>query len=285
MTYSHYILTLRCRDVAGISAAVSSTLAANGAFITESSQFGDADSSTFFMRTVFSAPGPVPGTMASLRAALAPVEKMFDMQLALHDKSRRMRVMLAVSRHGHCLNHLLHRWHSNELPVEVVGVISNHEDMRSLVEWYGLPYHFLPMQGDKPAQEQRLLDTFESSGAQLLVLARYMQVLSDDLCRRLDGRCINIHHSFLPSFKGAKPYHQAHDRGVKVVGATGHYVTADLDEGPIIEQDTVRVDHAMDAAEFVQLGKDVENVVLARAVQWHAEHRVLLSGHRTVVFR
>ena len=285
MTDPHYILTLRCRDVAGISAAVASTLAANGAFITESSQFGDDDSGTFFMRTVFTAPGVPAGTMASLRAALAPVEARFAMELSLHDRARPMRIMLAVSKHGHCLNHLLHRWHSGELPIEIAGVISNHDDMRSLVEWYDLPYHHLPMQGDKPAQEKRLLDTFESSGAELLVLARYMQVLSDDLCRRLDGRCINIHHSFLPSFKGARPYHQAHARGVKVVGATGHYVTADLDEGPIIEQDTVRVDHAMEADAFVKLGKDVESVVLARAVQWHAERRVLLNGHRTVVFR
>ncbi len=285
MTDPHYILTLRCRDAAGISAAVSSALTSSSAFITESSQFGDADTGMFFMRTVFSAPGAPSATLASVRAALAPVEKRFEMQTALHDKSTPMPIMLAVSKHGHCLNHLLHRWHSRELPVEVVGVVSNHEDMRGLVEWYGLPYHYLPMRDEKASQERQFLETFESSGAQLLVLARYMQVLSDDLCRKLDGRCINIHHSFLPSFKGAKPYHQAHGRGVKVVGATGHYVTADLDEGPIIEQDTVRVDHAMDAAAFVQLGKDVENVVLARAVQWHAEHRIVLNGHRTVVFR
>ena len=285
MTDPHYILTLRCRDAAGISAAVSSALASSNAFITESSQFGDADTGMFFMRTVFSAPGTSSATLASVRAALAPVEKRFEMQTALHDKSKPMPIMVAVSKHGHCLNHLLHRWHSRELPVEVVGVVSNHEDMRGLVEWYGLPYHYLPMRDEKASQERQFLETFESSGAQLLVLARYMQVLSDDLCRKLDGRCINIHHSFLPSFKGAKPYHQAHGRGVKVVGATGHYVTADLDEGPIIEQDTVRVDHAMDAAAFVQLGKDVENVVLARAVQWHAEHRIVLNGHRTVVFR
>ena len=166
-----------------------------------------------------------------------------------------------------------------------MGVLSNHDDMRGLVAWYGLPYHHLPMKGDKPAQEAALLEKLALAEAELLVLARYMQVLSDDLCRRLEGRCINIHHSFLPSFKGAKPYHQAHDRGVKVVGATAHYVTADLDEGPIIEQDTVRVDHGMGADDFVRLGKDVENIVLARAVQWHAEHRVMLNGHRTVVFR
>jgi formyltetrahydrofolate deformylase len=281
----HYILTIRCRDAAGIVAAVSSALAGSGAFITESSHFGDAETGLFFMRTVFRASGASPATIDDFQAALDPVAKRFDMELNLHDKDRRMRVMLAVSKHGHCLNHLLHRWHAEELPIEVAGVVSNHDDMRSLVEWYGLAYHHLPTNGDKLAQEARLLHSFESSGAELLILARYMQVLSDDLCRRLDGRCINIHHSFLPSFKGARPYHQAHDRGVKVVGATGHYVTADLDEGPIIEQETVRVDHAMDAGAVVQLGKDVESVVLTRAVQWHAEHRVLLNGHRTVVFR
>jgi formyltetrahydrofolate deformylase len=198
-------------------------------------------------------------------------------------------VLIAVSKHGHCLNHLLNQWHAGELPVDVVGVLSNHEDMRRMVDWYGIPYHHLPMPGPeaggKPAQEARFLELVRSSGAELTVLARYMQVLSDDLCRQLDGRCINIHHSFLPSFKGAKPYHQAHARGVKVVGATAHYVTSDLDEGPIIEQDTVRVGHGLSGDGFVRIGKDVESVVLARAVHWHAEHRVLLNGRRTVVFR
>ncbi|TDP61240.1 formyltetrahydrofolate deformylase [Roseateles toxinivorans] len=280
-----FILTIRCRDAVGIVAAVSSTLAASGAFISESSHFGDDETDLFFMRTVFRVAGSRFTTIDDFRLALEPVAERFGMQMDLYDAKHRPKVMLAVSKHGHCLNHLLHRWHSDELPVDVVGVISNHDDMRRIAEWYGLPYHHLPMQGDKPAQEAQLLDRFESSGTELLVLARYMQVLSDDLCRSLEGRCINIHHSFLPSFKGAKPYHQAHGRGVKVVGATGHYVTADLDEGPIIEQDTVRVDHAMDAEAFVRLGKDVENIVLARAVQWHAERRVLLNGHRTVVFR
>ncbi len=280
-----FILTIRCRDAVGIVAAVSSALAASEAFITESSHFGDDETGLFFMRTVFRVAGPRFTTIEDFRLALAPVTQRFGAEMHLYDALHRIKVMLAVSKHGHCLNHLLHRWHSDELPIEVVGVLSNHEDMRRLTEWYGLPFHHLPMQGDKRAQEAQLLDRFESSGAELLVLARYMQVLSDDLCRSLEGRCINIHHSFLPSFKGAKPYHQAHGRGVKVVGATGHYVTADLDEGPIIEQDTIRVDHGMDADSFVRLGKDVENIVLARAVQWHAERRVLLNGHRTVVFR
>jgi len=281
-----FILTIKCRDAVGIVAAVSSALATNDAFIVESSHFGDDETGLFFMRTVFRVGGTHFKTADDFRLALAPVIHRFGMEVNLYDADHRPKVMLAVSRHGHCLNHLLHRWHSDELPVDVVGVLSNHEDMRRLVEWYGLPYYHLPMhQGDKQAQEALLLDRFETSGAELLVLARYMQVLSDDLCRRLEGSCINIHHSFLPSFKGAKPYHQAHGRGVKVVGATGHYVTADLDEGPIIEQETIRVDHAMDADTFVRVGKDVENIVLARAVQWHAERRVLLNGQRTVVFR
>jgi formyltetrahydrofolate deformylase len=284
MTQS-YILTIRCRDAVGIVAAVASALAASDAFISESSHFGDDGTGLFFMRTVFHPVGERFTTLDDFRVALAPVARRFDMQLALYDATQRMKVLVAVSRHGHCLNHLLHRWHSGELPVDVVGVVSNHDDMRRLVEWYGLPYHLLAPDGGKPAQEAQLAERFEASGAGLLVLARYMQVLSDDLCRRLEGRCINIHHSFLPSFKGARPYHQAHERGVKVVGATAHYVTPDLDEGPIIEQDTVRVDHTMDADAFVRLGKDVENIVLARAVHWHAEHRVLLNGQRTVVFR
>ncbi|CAD5374525.1 Formyltetrahydrofolate deformylase [Rubrivivax sp. A210] len=283
-TTPHCILTIRCRDAVGIVAAVASALASSEAFITESSHFGDEGTGLFFMRTVFRPTGTRFVTLEDFRVALAPVVQRFEMQLQLFDAMRRMKVMLAVSKHGHCLNHLLHRWHSGELPIEVVGVVSNHDEMRRLVDWYGLPYHHLPA-GDKPAQEARLLEHFSEAGAELLVLARYMQVLSDTLCQRLEGRCINIHHSFLPSFKGARPYHQAHERGVKVVGATAHYVTADLDEGPLIEQDTVRVDHTLDADAFVRLGKDVENVVLARAVHWHAEHRVLLNGRRTVVFR
>jgi formyltetrahydrofolate deformylase len=206
------------------------------------------------------------------------------MKLELHPAERRMKVLLAVSKHGHCLNHLLHQWHSGELPMDVVGVISNHEDLRRLVEWYGLPFHVLPTAGGKAAQEAHFGEVITQSGAELTVLARYMQVLSDQMCRQLQGRCINIHHSFLPSFKGAKPYHQAHERGVKVVGATAHYVTSELDEGPIIEQETQRVTHALDADAFVRIGKDIENVVLARAVRWHAEHRVMLNGSRTVVF-
>jgi len=270
----------------GIVAAVASALADSEAFITESSHYGDAGTGLFFMRTVFRAVGTRFTTLGDFRIALAPVAQRFDMSVGLHVAATRLKVMLAVSQHGHCLNHLLHQWQAGELPIDVVGVVSNHEDLRRLVEWYGIGFHHLPIVGaDKPAQETRLLDAIAASGAELTVLARYMQILSDEACRQLEGRCINIHHSFLPSFKGAKPYHQAHARGVKVIGATAHYVTSDLDEGPIIEQDTVRVGHSLDANDFVRLGKDVESVVLARAVHWHAEHRVLLNGRSTVVFK
>ena len=282
---THFVQTIRCQDAVGIVAAVSSALADAQAFITESSHYGDPETGLFFMRTTFRATGPRFVAREDFASAMAPVAKRFDMQLQLHEMDARMKVMLAVSKHGHCLNHLLHQWHSGELPIEVVGVVSNHDDMRRLTEWYGLPNHLLRADGGKPAQEAQLLQAVHDSGAELLVLARYMQILSDDLCNKVAGRCINIHHGFLPSFKGARPYHQAHARGVKVIGATAHYVTADLDEGPIIEQDTLRVDHSLSADEFVRLGKDVESMTLSRAVRWHAERRVLLNGHRTVVFR
>jgi len=194
-------------------------------------------------------------------------------------------VLIAVSQWGHCLTNLLNSWKLGSLPVDIVGVFSNHEDMRPLVEWYGLPYHYFPVSADtKAAQEANILALFSDTGADLLVLARYMQILSDDLCQHLTGRAINIHHSFLPGFKGSNPYHQAYDRGVKLIGATAHYVTADLDEGPIIEQSVERVSHANTPDELVEIGRDIESVVLQRAVRWHAEHRVLLNGKKTVVF-
>jgi formyltetrahydrofolate deformylase len=284
MSTSHYVLAIRCRDAVGIVAAVASALATAEAFITESSHYGDEATELFFMRTVFRPTGRAFVTREDFLSALAPAAQRFEMTLALHDAGRPMKTLLAVSKQGHCLNHLLHQWQAGELPIEVIGVVSNHRDMHRLVEWYGLPFHHLPMEAGKPSQEAGFLETVESSGAELTVLARYMQVLSNDMCRRLDGCCINIHHSFLPSFKGAKPYHQAHARGVKVVGATAHYVTADLDEGPIIEQGTMRVGHNLDPAAFVRIGKDIESLVLARAVRWHAEHRIMLNGLRTVVF-
>jgi formyltetrahydrofolate deformylase len=285
MSSPHVILTVRCHDTIGIVSAISTALAESRAFIVESSHFGDAETRLFFMRTVFRPTGNLVRTLDDFRIVFAPIAKRFGMELALHEAERRTKVLLAVSKHGHCLNHLLHQWHGGELPVDVVGVVSNHEDMRRLVEWYGLPYHHLPMAEGKAAQEARFRDAIASSGAQLTVLARYMQVLSNEMCGHLEGRCINIHHSFLPGFKGARPYHQAFARGVKVVGATAHYVTSDLDEGPIIEQETHRVSHALDADAFVRNGKDIENVVLSRAVRWHAEHRVMLNGSRTVVFQ
>jgi formyltetrahydrofolate deformylase len=285
MNQTQYVLTGRCPDKVGVVAALTTTLARFGAWISESSNYGDEETGFFFVRVVFHVQGSEETTMPKLRDALGPVSTEFAMELDIRPTAQKLKVLLAVSKHGHCLNHLLHKWHSDELPVDVVGVVSNHDDMRRLVEWYGLPFHHLPiLNGDKRSQEQAILDQMGASGADLLVLARYMQVLSDEMCRALNGRCINIHHSFLPSFKGAKPYHQAHARGVKVIGATSHYVTSDLDEGPIIEQDTVRVSHSLSADEYVKLGKDVENVVLARAVQWHAEHRIMLNGQRTVVF-
>ncbi|MEZ5456404.1 MAG: formyltetrahydrofolate deformylase [Lysobacteraceae bacterium] len=280
-----FVLTIRCRDAVGIVAGVASALASAGAFIIESSHFGDPDTGLFFMRTEFRPTEARFRTVEDFQIVLKPVAQRFDMQLELHPAKSPMKVVVAVSRHGHCLNHLLNRWHSGELPIDVVGVVSNHDDLRRMVDWYGIPYHHLPMGADKAQQEAAFLQVVEAAGAELVVLARYMQVLSDAMCEALSGRCINIHHSFLPSFKGAKPYHQAHARGVKLVGATAHYVTRDLDEGPIIEQDSVRVGHGMDANALVRVGKDVENVVLARAVHWHAERRVLLNGLRTVVFR
>jgi formyltetrahydrofolate deformylase len=271
----------------GIVAAVASALASADAFITESSHYGDETTGLFFMRTVFRATGVRFRTREDFNTVVAPVAQRFDAALSLHPAEQRVKVLLAVSKHSHCLNHLLHQWHSDELPIDVVGVVGNHDNLRRLVEWYGLPYHHLPMKADeggKPAQEARFREVIAQSGAELTVLARYMQVLSDEMCRHLESRCINIHHSFLPSFKGAKPYHQAHERGVKVVGATAHYVTGDLDEGPIIEQETRRVTHNLSADAFVRMGKDIESMVLARAVRWHAEHRVMLNGQRTVVF-
>lgn len=281
---SQLILTVRCNDAIGIVAAIASALARSGAFILESAHYGDPDTGLFFMRTVFR-PGPAPyRTRADFAEVLGPVAHDYAMELTLVEAHRPLKVLLAVSTHGHCLNHLLNQWHSGELPVEVVGVVSNHDTMRRMVDWYGIPYHHLPMTMGKAAQEELFLQLIKDTGAELTVLARYMQVLSDDMCRWLEGRCINIHHSFLPSFKGAKPYHQAHARGVKLVGATAHYVTPELDEGPIIEQDTVRVGHGLTDDALVRIGKDVENVVLARAVHWHAEHRVLRNGNRTIVF-
>ncbi|MGN6132343.1 MAG: formyltetrahydrofolate deformylase [Nocardioidaceae bacterium] len=284
---AEYVLTLACPDRAGIVHAVTGVLVEEGGNITESQQFGDLAQQRFFMRVTFEVAGEDrAGTLAALRAAFAPVASRWGMAWELRDASTPYRTLIMVSRFSHCLNDLLFRWSNGSLKIDVAGVVSNHLDCEPLAKAYGVDYHHVPVTPDtKPEAEAQLLDLVDRLDVDLVVLARYMQVLSDDTCRALAGRAINIHHSFLPSFKGARPYHQAFDRGVKLVGATAHYVTADLDEGPIIEQDVTRVDHRHDPARLAAAGRDVESQVLSRAVGWHAESRVLLNGHKTVVFR
>jgi len=278
-----YVLTLSCPDKQGIVHAVSSYLFMTGCNIVDSQQFGDQDTGLFFMRVHFSAEPAV--TADKLRASFAAVAGAYQMEWRIHPSEERMRIVLLVSKFGHCLNDLLFRTSIGALPVEIAAVVSNHTDFRELVASYGVPFHHIPVTRETKAEaEAQLLQLVEKEGVELVVLARYMQVLSDDLCGKLSGRIINIHHSFLPSFKGAKPYHQAHARGVKLIGATAHYVTADLDEGPIIEQEVERVGHEVTPEQLVAVGRDVECQALARAVKWHSEHRVLLDGHRTVVF-
>jgi formyltetrahydrofolate deformylase len=240
----------------------------------------------FFLRIEFKAQGKAfPNSLEELREGFAAISKPYQMDWELLPSTHRPKILIAVSRGSHCLNDLLHRWQTGNLPVEVVGVVSNHPDMRGLTEWHGIPYHHLPTTADnKDDQEKRLLAVLRETGADYLVLARYMQVLSAALADRLEGRCINIHHSFLPSFKGARPYHKAHERGVKLIGATAHFVTGDLDERPIIEQDVERVDHRATEQDLIRIGRDIEARVLARAVRWTAERRVFLNGVRTVVF-
>lgn len=275
------VLTLVCPDQRGIVHAVTGAIAQAGGNITESQQFGDVDSGRFLMRVQADQVEDADG----LRAALGELAGRLEMDWSLDVVDRPLRTLIMASREGHCLSDLLFRAREGLLPIDVVGVVSNHPDLRALAEFYGTPFHHIPVTpGSKADAEARLLGLVEQHDVELLVLARYMQVLSDRTCAALAGRVINIHHSFLPSFKGARPYAQAHARGVKLIGATAHYVTAALDEGPIIEQDVVRVIHADSVAELVVQGQDVERQVLARAVRWHAEHRVLLNGSKTVVF-
>ncbi|MFV3075644.1 formyltetrahydrofolate deformylase [Niveispirillum fermenti] len=281
-----YVLVVRCPDRKGIVAAVSTYLARHDASITESNHFNDAINDLFFMRTVFRADGPEFPDLAALKEGFAPIAAAHDMRWELHDMGVKPKVVIAVSKFGHCLYDLLHRQRSGILRMDIPAVVSNHDDMRSFVEWSGIPYHHLPVGRDNKAeQEARFTQIIKDSGADLVVLARYMQILSPEFCDVLEGRCINIHHSFLPSFKGAKPYHQAHDRGVKIIGATAHFVTRALDEGPIIEQDIQRVDHSHTPDDLVNMGRDVECAVLARAVKWQLEHRIIMDGKRTVIFR
>jgi formyltetrahydrofolate deformylase len=280
-----FVLTIICPDRPGIVHAVTGFLVDHGGNIIESQQYDDLETGRFFMRMGFEVSGT--GTTAEqLRADFRPVAQEYAMDFRLWDARAPYRTLLMVSGHLHCLNDLLFRHSTGSLQIEIPVIVSNHLDAEPLAKAYGIDYVHLPVTPDtKAAAEAQLLELVERHGIHLVVLARYMQVLSDDLCRRLSGRVINIHHSFLPSFKGAKPYHQAHDRGVKLIGATAHYVTADLDEGPIIEQDVIRVDHGHTREQLVAAGRDVEAQVLSRAVRWHAESRVLLNGTRTVVFR
>jgi formyltetrahydrofolate deformylase len=283
MATGNFVLTLSCEDRPGIVAAVTTELAGLDANIAESNQFWDRETGRFFMRLAFTAPERV--GREALERALKPAIERFSMRTALIDEARRKKILVLVSKFDHTLLHLLYQIRVGWLDAEVVAIVSNHEDSRRTADHEGIPYHMLPVTKDNKAeQEEQILKLFKESGADLVVLARYMQVLSNNFATRLYGQVINIHHSFLPSFKGAKPYHQAHERGVKIIGATAHYVTPDLDEGPIIEQETARVTHALSPDDLVAAGRDVESRVLARAVKLHLESRVMLNGKKTVVF-
>ncbi len=282
MQHNDYILTLSCPDRTGIVYRVSGLLFELGCNILDSQQFGDEETGRFFLRVHFD----LPGSAESLREKFAAMAADYGMDWQIHDARQKPRLLIMVSRQGHCLNDLLFRVGSGQLHAEIAAIVSNHNDYAGLAASYGIPFHHLPVTPEtKAEQERQVLALVERERIDLVVLARYMQILSADLCRALAGRAINIHHSFLPSFKGARPYHQAHARGVKLIGATAHYVTSDLDEGPIIEQDIERVDHTMTAQALTQVGSDIESLVLSRAVRSHVEHRILLNRNKTVVFR
>jgi len=287
--HQEFILTLACRDTKGIVYTVSGLLYQAGCNIIDSQQFGDLEGADatglFFMRVHFEAP-PHLASVPTLETLFAHTKTQYAMDARFRAVAERSRVLLMVSQHGHCLNDLLFRWKSGQLDVDIPAVVSNHADFAALVQGYGVPFHHLPVdRSDKRAHEREIEALVERERIDLVVLARYMQVLGPELCEQLRGRAINIHHSFLPSFKGARPYVQAHARGVKLIGATAHYVTPDLDEGPIIEQDVERVDHSLSAEDLSAVGRDIECRVLARAVRWHVEHRLMMNGHKTVVFR
>lgn len=280
-----FILTISCPDTVGIVAGVSSFLTDQDCFITESSHFGDPVSKRFFMRTVFRT-SALTAPAEDLAKKFSRIAERFQMVWGLHDAEQRERLLIMVSKFDHCLNDLLYRYRTGELAVDIPAIVSNHPDLEHLAQWHDIPFHYLAVTKEtKEEQEQKVWDLVQDLDVDLVVLARYMQVLSPKMCERLRGRCINIHHSFLPSFKGAKPYHQAHTRGVKLIGATAHYVTTDLDEGPIIEQGVERVDHTYAPEDLVAVGRDTENVTLSRAVRYHVEHRVLLNGSKTVVLK
>ena len=278
-----YVLTLSCPDRLGLVHAVSGFLLERSGNIEEAAQFNDHHTGLFFMRVQFACSAL---SHDQLKADMVTLAATYNMSWRLHATTQPMRTVIFVSKEGHCLNDLLFRWKSGLLPLDIRAIVSNHRDFYQLAASYNVPFHHLPVTAATKAQvEARQLEIIQAEEAELVVLARYMQILSNDLCQQLAGRAINIHHSFLPSFKGAKPYYQAHDRGVKLIGATAHYVTADLDEGPIIEQDVARVDHSRTVEDLTAQGRDTESQVLARAVKWHSEYRVLLNGHKTVIFR
>ncbi|WVT77897.1 formyltetrahydrofolate deformylase (plasmid) [Sinorhizobium chiapasense] len=283
MSNDNLVLTVSCKSTRGIVAAISGYLAEKGCNIVDSSQFDDMETGKFFMRIGFMSEAGI--SEREIREGFADVAKSLSMDYEFHRGDKRTKVLLMVSRFGHCLNDLLYRWRIGALPIDIVGVVSNHFDYQKVVVNHDIPFHHIKVTKENKSQaEARMLEIVEQTGTELVVLARYMQILSDQLCAKMSGRIINIHHSFLPSFKGANPYKQAYERGVKLIGATAHYVTADLDEGPIIEQDTARITHAQSAEDYVSIGRDVESQVLARAIHAHIHHRTFINGNRTVVF-
>lgn len=280
-----YILTVACPDVRGIVSAVSTFISEFDGFIIESAQFGDPSTQRFFLRMEFNS-GPNTPDFAQLKDSFnSRIADKFNMQWNLTNKANKSRVLIMVSKESHCLSDLIYRVETGTMPMEIAAIASNHKDLEHIAKRHAIPYHHFSMDQGKERQEQQILNLTKEQDIDLVVLARYMQILSDSLCTQLKGRAINIHHSFLPSFKGAKPYNQAYNRGVKLIGATAHYVTCDLDEGPIIEQEVARVDHSKTPAELTAIGRDIEKVTLARAVKYHLEHRVLLNGKKTVIFR
>lgn len=281
----HYTLKLSCPDRVGIVASVSSFIASYNGWITEANYYADAYTRRFFMRQEILADS-LPFDIEELRERFIPIAREFGMDWNISDSARKKRVVVMVSKQGHCLYDLLSRWHAQELNIEIPCVISNHETFKGVVEWHGIPFHHIPVTSEnKTAAYSKVMELFETAEADVMVLARYMQVLSPSMCERYPGQIINIHHSFLPSFVGSKPYHQAFERGVKLIGATCHYVTAELDQGPIIEQDVIRIDHSDEPDDLVRYGKDIEKAVLARGLRYHLEDRVITHGNKTVVFR
>lgn len=284
MTQQRFIFKASCPSDRGIVAAISDFLYHRGCYIEQVNEFDDRESGNFFIRVLFALEsGDL--TQEEFAETFSAIAERFSLNWELHDTAIKPKVLIMVSKYDHCLNDLLYRWRTGHLPVDITAVVSNHPDLESLVGWHGIPYYHLPVTPEtKPQQEARLMELVAETGSELVVLARYMQVLSEDLCKKLQGRAINIHHSLLPGFKGAKPYHRAHDRGVKMVGATAHYVTADLDEGPIIAQGIQEVDHTHTTEALIATGRDTESVTLAKAVKAHCEQRVFLNGNKAVVF-